>query len=316
MGVSDTQKPLFCSDCGEQLNASFTFCPRCGQKCIDSHNFSFRHLLVESVGDYFHLDGKFFKSLKPLFFKPGFLTNEYLAGKRTRYIQPFKLFLIISVLYFLIVSLSGTFDNREEFSPRENIRNLKSLPVRKNESKTHINFPTGAPISMDSVALISKRIGVKALVDSLAPGSGWYTKRFLTSMIRISIKGEEYFIEKIVHSISKLIFLLIPIAALLLKLIYIRRKRLYFDHLIFALHFHSFVFACLICYEITSLMGIPYLWVFWLLSMLGYLLFALRAVYQDSRIKTFFKFFLFLLGYLVITLPVFIILTMSVTILF
>jgi len=58
---------------------------------------SFRHLIGDSFLDYFHFDSKFFRTILPLLFKPGWLTLEYMKGRRKSYVEPFKLFLVISV---------------------------------------------------------------------------------------------------------------------------------------------------------------------------------------------------------------------------
>jgi hypothetical protein len=68
------------------------------------------HMVVEAVGDFFHLDSKFFTTIRPLLFRPGMLTTEFLSGRQVRYFHPFKLFLFLSFLYFLT---SGILDHRK-----------------------------------------------------------------------------------------------------------------------------------------------------------------------------------------------------------
>jgi len=64
-------------------------------------------MMNHAISDYFHFDHQFFHTLKPLFFKPGFLTNEYLAGRRAQYLHPVKMYIFISIVYFLLLFQSN-----------------------------------------------------------------------------------------------------------------------------------------------------------------------------------------------------------------
>ncbi|MEO0403684.1 MAG: DUF3667 domain-containing protein, partial [Bacteroidota bacterium] len=82
------------------------FCSNCGQEVL-AEKESFKHFLHHFAKDYFTFDSKIFKSLSPLLFKPGFLTMEFLKGKRASYIPPLRLYIFISVVFFLGLSLLG-----------------------------------------------------------------------------------------------------------------------------------------------------------------------------------------------------------------
>lgn len=77
------------------------YCPGCGQAAVGDN--SFRHFLDQFLGDYFTFDSKITRSLKPLLVRPGELTLEYMRGRRARYIPPLRLFIFLSVLFFLVV---------------------------------------------------------------------------------------------------------------------------------------------------------------------------------------------------------------------
>ncbi|NNU33074.1 DUF3667 domain-containing protein [Mucilaginibacter sp. S1162] len=64
-------------------------------------------MMNHAISDYFHFDHQFFHTLKPLLFKPGKLTNEYMAGKRVQYLHPVKMYIFISLVYFLLLFQSG-----------------------------------------------------------------------------------------------------------------------------------------------------------------------------------------------------------------
>ena len=101
-----------CNNCNQPLQG--VYCSNCGQKDIQSLKFS--HLFKEFVDHNLDIDSKLFVTLKYLIIKPWFLTIEYWKGKRARYTSPFKTYLIISFIYFLLVSISTEPENiREDF---------------------------------------------------------------------------------------------------------------------------------------------------------------------------------------------------------
>ena len=129
--------------------------------------------------------------------------------------------------------------------------------------------------------------------------------------MRVTLSSEP-FSEIIRHNASKLIFFLIPFAALLFKLIYLRLKRQYYEHLIFSLHFHTVVFLAFILFQLFAILyQVPM--VFQLLVILTYLFFAMKKVYALTSMKTFGKLLLFFLLYMLIAFPLFLILLTGVS---
>ena len=68
---------------------------------------SFRSFLEQFLGDYFTFDSKIIRSVMPLLFMPGKLTQEYMLGRRARYIPPLRMFIFLSVIFFLVIGWSG-----------------------------------------------------------------------------------------------------------------------------------------------------------------------------------------------------------------
>src|SRR5438876_9588744 len=93
-----------CRNCGEPI--SLQFCPRCGQEKTP-RIVPVSHLFRDVVDEFFKFDSKLLATLKPLLLRPGFLTCEYIAGRRVRYIAPFRLYFVITALWFLVFSLTG-----------------------------------------------------------------------------------------------------------------------------------------------------------------------------------------------------------------
>ena len=88
-----------CRNCGAP--APGTFCPQCGQETAIALPTP-RQFLKEAAGRYVALDGRMWRTLAALLFRPGFLTREYLAGRRRRYIRPARLFLVLSIAMFAL----------------------------------------------------------------------------------------------------------------------------------------------------------------------------------------------------------------------
>jgi hypothetical protein len=96
------RKERNCLNCGAMVNSRF--CPECGQENIEIHE-NFLHMAGHFIADYLHYDSKFFRSLKLLFTRPGFLTEQYLEGKRTLYIHPLRLYFFITIIMVLMANL-------------------------------------------------------------------------------------------------------------------------------------------------------------------------------------------------------------------
>lgn len=99
--MKDTTK--ICKNCGFQLETTHHFCPNCGQEHKERVIY-FKEFIVDFLGDYFTFDSKIIRSVVPLLIKPGFLTNEYLDGRRVRYIPPLRMYIFISIFFFLFLS--------------------------------------------------------------------------------------------------------------------------------------------------------------------------------------------------------------------
>lgn len=89
-----------CLNCGAQVQGRY--CHVCGQENTEPHE-SFGALIQHFVFDLFHFDGKFFESVKYLLFKPGFLTKEYMRGRRLAYLNPIRMYIFTSAIFFLII---------------------------------------------------------------------------------------------------------------------------------------------------------------------------------------------------------------------
>lgn len=93
--------PTHCENCGAELQGHW--CAHCGQPAID-YRRSFRHVVGDLLNEFLNWDSKFFATIGLLIFKPWQLTNEFLAGKRVRHVNPLRLYLLASILFFFAVN--------------------------------------------------------------------------------------------------------------------------------------------------------------------------------------------------------------------
>src|SRR5882672_8991295 len=89
-----------CPTCGETIAEQF--CPVCGEQKHSRHNFSFRHFARHAAHELLEMDSKILRTVRYLFSKPAFVTAEYLAGKRSRYVTPFRLYVFCFALSTLL----------------------------------------------------------------------------------------------------------------------------------------------------------------------------------------------------------------------
>jgi hypothetical protein len=291
--LTENSNTQICPNCENILRSKDKYCPICGQKKLDEHDFSVKHFLIESFGDFFHFESKLINSIKPVLFKPGFLTLEYMKGRRNKYFQPFKMFLFISVFFFILSSFNLSRFHRSDDNGKE-VKNKPIITFTIDSTTSSTDSIRKLPI--DSLRNLINNYGVEKLMGE---NGSWFERYMFKLAMKMRISGEEKVIEELYHYISKLIFLLIPLFALLLKLLYIRRKKTYYEHLVFSLHFHSFVFLLYILAEIASVVTfapqsfIP-------IFLLVYLFFALKKVYTQKTGKTLLKTILLLFSYSVI----------------
>ena len=304
------QEPGPCLNCGTFLSQDDLFCSHCGQKRLSREDMSFKHLIGESFMDYFHFDSKFFRTILPLLYKPGWLTLEYMKGRRKSFVEPFKLFLVISVIYFLLLPFSKD-SEAEKSKPMQSTSNIQ--PDKKPDYNVHLNGFSLTKAGRDSVRDEVDSIGVNRFIQNHYAKESFWTKVFIKQALKIMLSTGQSFITVLEHTASKLIFLFIPVFAALLKLFYIRRKRLYFEHLIFSLHVHAFIFLIFILNLLIGLI-FPINILFSILIILVYGFIALKKYYGQAFGKTITKMLLISFSYLIIGIPLFFMLLLLVAV--
>lgn len=119
---------ITCLNCEQPISDRDKFCSNCGQ-VNDTSPLSLKQYFSEYLAGFFSFDNRFLKTLFPLLFKPGKVTKEYVEGKRMRYVNPFQLYLHVTIVFFLIL---GVFNKIDEY---KNIANI----AENQTSKTVVN---------------------------------------------------------------------------------------------------------------------------------------------------------------------------------
>jgi hypothetical protein len=286
--------PTNCLNCGTELKGNY--CYFCGQK-NKTYQITLKQLFLDFLGDYLTFDSKFFRSIKPLLFKPGFLTNEYIAGRRVQYILPLRLYLFVSLIFFFILAINPHKAKMIQFSADPVVLSDSTIVADSSSKKKDSTFVFFGDISKkDTTHNIETADSTNQQPDRNV------TK--IAEKIKTAEENQNQARQNFVGFLPKMFFLMLPVFALILKMLYARRKIFYVRHFIFSLHFHSFtfitfglLFIILGFFENPESQFLPGIVV--ILNSL-YLITAMKKVYKQSLIKTVFKFLLLSFNYVIV----------------
>ena len=315
-----------CENCGAQLEGHW--CGQCGQAAVD-YRRSFRHVVVDVLDSFLNWDSKFFTTIALLIVKPWRLTNEFLAGKRVRYVNPLRLYLLASILFFFAVN-KGTnglrFEpgklnpkDREELkadlkdqdlppAAREKLEALlRESPLPSSSSSmapspaTNVPSPSPAP-ETDKQKREYGKIGDRPFVmfdeaKSTTPFERWIEARAKDKMGEHGTKMG-LFIVTLFSNLPYMMLCCIPLFAFVLKILYLRRHILYVDHLIYALHIHTFFYIGIMLIALATIglnraapgpiagWVIALLWIAFVVQ----IFLSIRRVYRQGWFISVFKF--------------------------
>lgn len=321
------RKEKDCLNCGTEVQGRF--CHICGQENIEVKE-SVWDLVSHFFRDITHFDGKFFSTLKYLMIRPGFLSKEYMIGRRASYVNPIRMYIFTSAFFFLIffsffkadkttIITGGTINNKtfEMVMAMDSLefdaftRNLKledslvQLPMTRNAFKNYFD----SAVQDRLVHFTNSDFRSKAEYDSALKADrkedGWLKRQLIYKEIELNKKygnntGQAYkdFAYILLHSLPQLFFILLPLFALILKGLYFRSKDYYYvNHGIFSLHFYIFSFITMLVLFGLNKINLSLDWklisvlqVFIGTGIFFYLYKAMRKFYRQRRVKTVFKF--------------------------
>lgn len=258
-----------CRNCGAAVD--YHFCAVCGQE-TSLHVASASEFIHEFVAHYVALEGRLWKTLELLLFKPGFLTLEYIQGRRSRYVQPLRVYLTFSVLFFIVLKLSGT-------------------PIYDGDVSAPAPAAARAPATSGAATLprpqaASDAGGGQEIDISVARHVPGLQQRFDSFMLRPAAEKKAVLTAAFFGYVPYALFCLMPLFALYLKLLYAGSGRRYGEHLLFALHANAFAFAIISVQILVHPLGLGLLNFALGAWLLLYLPTAMRRVYGGSRLIT------------------------------
>lgn len=295
-----------CLNCGTTLTGQY--CGNCGQRAR-SRLISIWELLREAFGDLFELDSRLWQTLVPLVIRPGQLTRDYLCGRRARFMPPFRTYLVLSVLFFVI----AFFDPKDEL-------NLLFEPATETSEATapEAEAPT-APNEDDStgvnINVSDGEADVACDVEDFESADipDWLSRRMTPERLRImcdrvTADDGRALIDKLLDNVPVALFVLLPLMALVLKILYPLSQRYYVEHLLFVVHYHAFFFLMLLLQvlfvRLSALTGFPE--EASLVVLIGaslyipvYLFTSMRRVYGQGVTATTLKFVCLIISYLI-----------------
>lgn len=316
-----------CKNCEKSFDASFEYCPYCGQEAADKLTFGV--LFSNTIGNYFAVDARFFKSFIPLMTKPGVLARRFVDGKRLLYLHPAQFYLFISIVFFFVFSFSirkADDTLNKTFAEKFNSTTVMDSLAFKRDSvgiefakktiannKVLANIPGSKVDEIDAIMSAKQKEGPSMLfpikrkkLDSLiAIGAtqeeklksmGWkeddnvIREKLYVQILKFYEKKAGGILQTLYDTIPITMFLMLPLFAFILKLFY-WKKGTFAHHMVFSFYFFTFIFTslCILIFA-NMIVEIPiWLKVLFFLSFMVYLIIALKNFYKSSWIATFFK---------------------------
>lgn len=328
-----------CANCHAPVDGRF--CSNCGQE-DRTYMLSMGQLAYEFVGDLFNFDSRLFRTLKPLLFQPGRLTAYYIFGRRQQFLPPVRMYIFISLAFFFLATLltdvqlaipegdgSIAVETGSELTPAERERVQQAL----RQTETELGLPAGllnvpaADGKTDQQPTVGEPSGSEEKTEQQASqqtdyqgpniwisddevdvsgfGGGEFEER-VERGARSLKSNPRAFVEKLIQQIPTMMFVFLPLIALVLKLLYIGSGRYYVEHLVFTLHYHSAIFVLLLFWLLMSELDdhiaaldpvMPWVTTAVTIYIPVHLYRSLRCVYGQGHLLTSLKFLLLFIAY-------------------
>jgi len=269
-----------CLNCGTRLRGQY--CGICGQRARN-RLISLWELISEAFGDLLEIDSRLWRTLIPLLTRPGRLTKDYLEGRRARYMPPFRTYLVLSVIFFLVAffdpreDLGLLFEPEPELTPEEIAEQESQAEIAKQEildelAREGVIVDDPAPgersvevdgqgeeatgsDSGDSDAGLNIQIDDETGDCDINGGDldelpEWFKRRFTAERLehvceRVTADKGKAFGGLILDNIPVALIVLLPLMGLALKVLYPLSRRYFVEHLLFVVHYHAFFFLML-----------------------------------------------------------------------
>jgi hypothetical protein len=281
--------PVPCENCGAPVAGRY--CGVCGQR-REAPVHSLWHFTRLATEDLTHADSRLWYTLRALLFKPGHLTREFLNGRRARYLPPVRLYLVLSVVFFLIAGAVQTkfavveIDDKPTAGTAARVRNPEGLREALQ------------PKTDETPQQRADRVCADANYDGPWAGT---LRPLVQKVCRKSIADNAHVQEALMHNMPRAMFIFLPLIAGLMMLMYWRPRHYYVEHLLLFVHNHALVFLVLgvvllldkLVAEVPALKFAVFLYLTW------YMYRSMRVVYGQGRVLTMSKLALLAFFYLV-----------------
>ncbi len=325
-----------CLNCGNRLRGQY--CGICGQRARN-RLISLWQLISEAFGDLLELDSRLWRTLIPLLRRPGRLTRDYLEGRRARYMPPFRTYLVLSLIFFVV----AFFDPRDDLgllfepeplpTPAEAAERAAEAETAKQEvlkSLAEEGIIVGDALPGDAAEVVAAQLakagqqGTDELRisvdddddcniegDSLKDLPQWLQRRFTPERLkqvcaRVTADNGKAFLGLLRDNIPVALIVLLPLMALVLKILYPLSRRYFVEHLLFFVHYHAFFFLMLtlqiLFARIAGLLHLPEALAVLVIVAASfyipvYLFLAMRQVYGQGWFLTFMKYVVLVVAY-------------------
>jgi hypothetical protein len=298
------------------------YCAACGQR-HEPHIHTVAHFAGEAFESISHADSRLWRTLWYLFARPGFLTQEFFAGRRVSYLPPFRLYLVLSVALFLLLSIASDDPSVIDRPLVKGTAEAAQAQQAAGEARAALQ-QQGLPATLvpdipvvdakdaaaDESEFKVRSKGLDEFCDAFdqpeTGGAGAARRRDIRLFCdKVRNDSSELF-TTLYHNLPRAMFLFLPLLAAIMKLMYWRPKRYYVEHLLFLVHNHAFVFLTLILFLLLDLLldrliG-DYLWPLYVggsLYMVWYIFRAMRNMYGQHGGLSFIKYLVLGFSYIV-----------------
>lgn len=214
--TTNSKEEYTCKNCGEKFHGNF--CPACGQS-VKEFARPFQFLIIDFMGNMFAFDTRFWRTFVAILFKPGTLALDYINGHRVKYMPPFRFYIFISFIFFLLL----------------NFHTSRTTTIGSdNENNLTIFGDYDASDSLSTSGKIADNISTEPIEEDDEAAKLNFLK-----------EHPEIFMEQFFTNLSWAMFLLMPLYGFLLWLFYRKAQRYYVTHLIMAINQHAFMFVVL-----------------------------------------------------------------------
>jgi hypothetical protein len=272
-----------CANCGNPVTQRY--CANCGQR-VEPPVHSLLHFSQVATEDLTHADSRLWRTLGALVFKPGFLTAEFLAGRRARYLPPVRLYLVLSVAFFLFASATQPKLAVLQFD--EDTKSVHPATLDGSDAK-------GRP---ETVAQRQERLCGDANYNG--PWAERLQPLFAGACHKaVADDGRELQVA-FLHNVPRAMFVFLPLVAAVMMLLYLRPRHYYVEHLLLLVHNHACVFLVTMLAWALARVAHPiagplqfavFVYLAW------YIFRSMRVVYGQGRVLTGAKFAVLALSY-------------------